>query len=197
MTRDGDEVTVTLDGGVLVNVSAQRMNSTGQLHDRTRPTPGTRRTYVTGYTAYSECRLSGWGRRNLSESREWFAYTPIGERLAVLERTPVYWHGTEGLNGTETVVVVAYPTQQELQATPGVWSLAPQDPGDANFQNATQTVWISTETWRPLQIRRETVWRTDGADVTLTATWRFDGYNAPTAITRPSFDESDIRPHGC
>lgn len=196
MTADRREETVTLSGEVLVDVSAREMNSTGQVSDTFLAGTGVRRSYVTGYTAYTECRLTGWGQRNLSESRQWFEYTPIGEQLAVLEAAPVYWRGTERLDGTETAVVVAHPTKEELQEAPGLWSLEPEDYGEARFRNATLRLWVSTETWRPRQIRRETTWGTSGADVTLSATWQFD-YDAPVVVTRPSFEASEIRRHGC
>lgn len=197
MTADEQQVTVTLSGEVRVNVSSREVNSTGRLRDPSRPGTGVRRSYVTGYTAYTECRLTGWGQRNLSESRQWFEYTPIGGQMAILNRTPVYWRGTERFNGTETAVIVAHPTEEELQVAPGLWTLEPEESERANFQNATLTLWISTETWRPLQVRRETAWRNNGADVTLTATWQFDDYNAPVDVRRPSFNESEIRTHGC
>jgi hypothetical protein len=197
MTADGKQDAVSLSGEVLVNVSAREMNSTGRVSDTVLPGTGVRRTYVTGYTAYTECRLTGWGQQNLSESRQWFEYTPFGEQLALLNQAPVYWHGTERLNGTETAVIAAHPTEDELEATPDSWSLEPEESREGRFRNATLTVWISTETWLPLQTRRETTWRKDGAELSLTTTWQFDEYNAPAAVTRPSFEESEIRRLGC
>lgn len=196
MTADGRQETVALSGEVLVNVSAREMNSTGRINETFLPT-GVRRTYVTGYTAYTECRLTGWGQQNLSESRQWFEHTPVGEQLTVLSGAPVYWQGTERLDGTEAAVIVAHPTEDELEAAPDSWSLEPEEPRDGNFRNATLTMWISTETWLPLQTRRETTWRKDGAELSLTATWQFDEYDAPAVVTRPSFEESEIRRHGC
>jgi hypothetical protein len=197
LTAGEERETVALDGEVLVDVSARETNGTGRLSDVFLPGTAVRRTYVTGYTAYTECRLTGWGRQNLSESRRWFAYTPLGEQLAVLNRTPVYWNGTRRLDGTETAVVVAHPTEAELEAAPGEWSLSPSESEDAILRDATLTLWLSTRTWLPLQARRETTWRDAGADATLTATWQFDAYDEPVAVTRPSFDESELRARGC
>lgn len=197
MTAEDERDTVTLSGEVLVNVSARELNSTGRVSDTFLPGTGVRRTYVTGYTAYTECRLSGWGQQNLSASRPWVEYTPIGDQLALLNRTPVYWEGTERLADTETAVIVAHPSEQELEAVPGLWSLAPEESQNADFQNATLTLWIDTETSLPVLAHRKTVWRDAGATVTLSATWRFDDYNEPAGVTRPSFDESDVREHGC
>lgn len=197
MTKDDERTAATIEGQISVNVSAREINSTGRVDESFYPTTLERRTYVTGYTAYTECKLAGWGERSLSASRPWFAYTPLGEQLAIFNRTPVYWEGTERLNGTETAVVVARPNKEELGAGPNLWTLGPDDPEGANFQNATVTMWVSTETWRPRQIHRESNWRTNGADVTLSATWQYEDYNEPTNVTRPSFDESELRTDGC
>lgn len=197
MVGDDREVSAALNGDIAVNVTSREMNSTAQVEDPTTPMPGVRRTYVNGYTALTECRLAGWGRRNLSESRDWFDHTPIGEQFAVLSRTPVYWVGTDRLNGTEAAVIVAHPTKKELLAGAGVWTLEPREPAQANFRNATLRLWISTETWRPLRIHRESNWRVGGASVTLSATWRIGAYDKSTNVTRPSIPESRIREDGC
>lgn len=188
---DNREVTASLRGEATINVTARKLGGTADVRDRTR------QVYVTGYTAYKECRLAGWGRRNLSESRPWFEFTPIGEELAVLDRTPVYWRGTERLNGTETAVIVAHPNEEELQAAPNLLALRVLNPEDVRIDNTTLTLWISTETWRPMQAHREIRARQNGATIRLTATWQFDRYNVPAVIGRPSFDESDVREHGC
>jgi hypothetical protein len=197
MTNGDERTAVAIDGQVRVNVSAREMTSTGRVNDTFLVGTGTRRTYVDGYTAYTECKLTGWGRETLSQSRDWSAYTPIGDELAVLDGTPVYWEGTERLNGTETAVIVAHPNRQELDAAPSVWSMGPEDPEEANFKNATLTLWVDTETWRPVQTRRSSNWGADGANVNLTATWQYDDYDEPANVTRPSFNESNLREDGC
>lgn len=197
MSNEDDRVAVAYGGSVLVNVTTRELNATGRVNESYYAPPVDRRTYVTGYTAYTECKLAGWGRRTLSESRPWVEYTPLGDQLAVFNRTPVYWQGTQRLNGTETAVIVARPTKAELDSSPGLWSPKPENPESATFRNATLSLWVSTETWRPVRTRWETNWRADGADVTLTATWRFGGYDAPANVSRPSFEESDVRTDGC
>ena len=197
MTDDSRQVSGGMESDVRVNVSTQEVTSTTRIQDPSFPVDSVRDLYITEYSVYSECRLSGWGQRNLSESQPWFAYTPIGGEVAVLDRAPVYWRGTERLDGTETAVLVAYPTTEELQAAPKTWSLDAENPDGASLQNATLTVWLDTETWLPVQVHRETIWRADGADVSLTTTWRFDAYDEPAVIERPSFDASEIRESGC
>ncbi len=189
------EETQTLTTRTRVNVTARQVNSTGRQSDPYLQGTGERRAYVTGYTAYTECKLTGWGQRNLSESRPWVAYTPLGSQLAVFDQTPVYWRGTQQLDGRETAVIRAYPTGEEFDAAAGPWSIA-VDPDDAILRNATLTLWVDTETWRPRQLRHETVWR-NGGTVRLNATVRFTDYNEPTPVTRPSFREDAVRPDGC
>ncbi|MDZ7701332.1 MAG: hypothetical protein U5J98_04290 [Halobacteriales archaeon] len=197
MTGDDREITADVRGEVLVNVTSREMRSNGRVDDPSNPLPGVRRTYVDNYTVLTECRLAGWGREELSTSRDWFAYTPIGEQFAMLSRSPVYWEGRERLNGTQVAVVEAHPTKEELLAVPSVWTLEPEDPEQANFQNATVRVWLSTETWLPLQIMRESHWKAGGARVTLSTTWRYDGYDEPANVTRPSVPDSEIRDRSC
>jgi hypothetical protein len=189
------EETQTLTARTRVNVTAREANSTGRQSDPFLQGTGERRAYVSGYTAYTECRLHGWGRRNLSASRPWTAYTPVGSQLAVFDRAPVYWRGTQRLDGREAAVVRATPTREELAAAPGLWSIS-VDPDDAVLRNATLTLWLDTETWRPRQLRHESVWR-NGGEVRLTATVQFDGYDEPTTVARPSFTQEEIRPGGC
>ena len=190
-TGDGRTESASMSGHAVVNVSARKLNATARYDNRNG------RMFVSAYTAYTECRLSGWGRQNLSESREWFDYTPIGEQLDVLTRAPVYWRGTERLNGTETAVVVAHPTEEELKAAPNLLALRLLDSEDANFVNATYTVWLDAETWRPLQTHQEVILREQGVTVTFTATWRIEEYDTPATVERPTIRESDVRPHGC
>lgn len=196
LTADDREETRTLTARAHVNASAREANSTGRLSDPFLAGTGTRRAYVTGYTAYSECKLSGWGRQNLSESRPWVEYTPAGAQLAIFDQTPVYWRGTERLNGSETAVVRAHPTREELTAAAPLWSIT-VDPEDAVLRNATLTLWVDTETWRPRKLRHVTVWGGGGAEVRINTTVQFSDYNAPMPIPRPSFTDEQVRSGGC
>jgi len=198
---DGDErgaLDVTGEG--VANVSRQRLNATISADDGSAPAPmhdATRSAYVTGYTAYTECRV-GWGRENLTRSTPWVDHTPLGRELALLNRTDVYWRGTETVNGTEAAVVVAYPTKGELQSLADAQGTT--DFEDANVKNVTETVWFDTGSWRPLKVRREV--RVGGgvfssSTATATVTLRFANYDRPTTVTRPSFDPNETWHAGC
>lgn len=190
-TSGDEQVTVPVSGESVVDVSNRTIS--GSIHVRDRD----RRFYVTDWTAYSECPLSGWGRQGLPAADRWIDLTPAGEDLALLNRTAVYWQGTEQLDGTETAVIRAHPDEEEFEAGPNVVGIRPTDPDEVTIVNTTVTVWISTETWRPVRSQREMVLEKGGATATLNATWTFTEYNEPVNVTRPPIEESDVRSGGC
>ena len=188
----GDErVSVDVTGDGAVDVDDRRMGVTTHARDATRS------SYVAGHTAYTECGRMGWGRENLSASARWFNYTPVGNQLALLDRTDVYWRGTETIDGTEAGVVVAYPTKQELLSVAESHGSDLTDLQGANVKNVTVTVWISQETGRLLKARRDITLKRNGATATATVTFRFSGYDEPVNVTRPSFDEDHVWEVGC
>ncbi|WP_256289263.1 hypothetical protein [Halobellus inordinatus] len=200
-SESDDSVTLEVTGNVAVDVAGRRMNATTGIEDvdgtiRTRQT-APKRAYISGYTAYTECARMGWERQNLSESRSWLTYTPVGQQLAVLNETNVYWRGTEVIDGTETVVVVGYPSKQALRAVPDVRGASATEVQDANIENATVTLWLDSETHRPVQAQREIEVADSGATATATVTFDFAGYDEPTSVRRPEFDEDEIWQLGC
>ncbi len=190
-TSDDQQVTVPVRGDTVVNVSNRKISGSMHVRDETR------RFYVTDWTAYSECRLTGWGRQGLPAAGRWIDLTPAGEQLALLNRTAVYWEGTAKLDGTETAVIRAHPDESEFVAGPNVVGIRPTDPDAVNIVNTTVTVWISTETWRPVRSQRTLVLEKGGATATLNATWQFTKYNEPLNVTRPAINESRVRSGGC
>jgi len=193
-SKDHEQVQLDVGGEGVVDVAGQRLNVT------TRADDDTRRVYMTDEAAYRECATpwSGWGRENLSGSTEWLNYTPAGEQLALLDRTDVYWRGTETVDGTEAAVVVAYPTKDELRSVAEAQGTDVTDLANVNLQNATVTVWIAEETGLLLKARRDLEMKRRGATATVTVTFRFSGYDAPVNVTRPPFDEDDVwETEGC
>lgn len=191
VTTGDDRRSYDLSGQVAVNASTRRMNATAGLRDETRT------RFITGDVAYSECARMGWERRNLTAVEPWIAYTPVGQQLAVLNRSNVYWRGTESVDGHETAVIVAYPTKQELLAGPDVEDTRATDLAGANLENATVTAWLSTEHWRPVQVRREITLAQGGDTARAMVTFRFTGYGEPTTVARPAFDEDSLWTVGC
>jgi len=198
-TSDDEEISLAVTGTVATNASTQRMNATATVRQSSGPgtRDGTQMTYIEGFTAYTECARIGWERENLSTSRPWLTYTPAGQQLALLNRTDVYWRGTERIDGRQTAVIAAQPTTQELQSGPSVRSSDPTEVGDANIENATVTVWLDTETDLPVKARREIQIAQGGNTATASITFRFTDYGEPTTVTRPLFDEDNLWQLGC
>lgn len=140
----------------------------------------------------------GWGRENLTQSVRWLNYTPLGQQLALLSRTDVYWRGTELVNGTKTAVVTAFPTEKEFQSVttgPGMGQVSIGN-GNVNFQNATVTVWISTKTGRIVKTRYKLQISRGGTTAVGTITARYTDYNEPVTVTQP-FDKAAVWQWGC
>lgn len=190
-SRGDEQVRVDVTGEGVVDVAGRRMNVTTRARDATRT------VYVSNRTAYTECARMGWGRQNLSASTRWVNVTPAGEQFALLDRTDVYWRGTETVNRTEAAVVVAYPTKEELQSVARARGTELTDLSGANVQNVTVTVWIDAETNLPLKARRDVELKRNGVAGSATVTFRFSGYDEPATVTRPAFDEDSVWEMGC
>ncbi len=173
-----------------VNVSARTLLATAEISgERGSPIEsGTRTTYLADTRAYVECARMGWGSHNLSADRPWIAYTSLGQQLALLNRTNVYWAGPETVNGTDAVVVEAHPSKEALQAGPAIQSSSMTDFEEGSVDNATIRVWLSNETDLPLQATRDIDISRDGATATATGTLRFFDFGDPANVTRPAFD---------
>jgi hypothetical protein len=190
-TGDGDGLSVDLSGSGVANVTQRRLNAT------TRARGSARSVYVTGYTAYTECARIGWAREDLTRPTPWVDYTPLGQQLALLNHSNVYWRGTETIEGTEAAVVTAWPTRRELRSMADARGTGGPDLDGGNVENVTVTAWIGAETGRLLRTRSEIRVTRRGATATATLTLRFTGYGDPTDVQRPSFDEDALWGTGC
>lgn len=190
-TREGETRSVDVAGSGVVNAGRRQMNAT----TRTRGT--TRSAYVTGYTAYTECPRLGWGREDLARSAPWIEHTPLGRQLALLNRSNVYWRGTETVDGTEAAVVVARPTEREFGSLADARGTGGPDLDGGNLKNATVTAWLGTETGHLLRTRIDIRVVQGGATATATLTVGFSGYDEPVTVERPPFDEDTLWETGC
>lgn len=190
-TNDDESLSFDVAGSGAVNVSRQRLNATIRARESSRS------TYITDDTVYTECSRMGWGRENLTRSIRWLNYTPVGEQLALLDRTNVYWRGTETVDGTPAAVVTAAPTKRELESVTDAKGTGETGIGTVKVQNVTVTVWMSTETDRVLKAQREIRINRGGTTATATMTFRFTDYNEPIVVTRPTFDEDAVWTIGC
>lgn len=198
---DDERLRIRISGTAPVNVTSRRMNATLTLEEHGGTVPlssgGTRSTHVDGYTAYSECARMGWGRQNLSRDVPWRTYAPIGQQLALLDRTPVYWRGTETTNGTEAAVVVAHPTVGELRSVPSVRGTDATDFEAANVQNVTVRVWIDRETHLPIRAERRIRVRANGDTATAAVTYRFREFGERVTVRRPAIESGVQWEFGC
>lgn len=187
---NGRTESIDIAGNGIVNVDQQRVNMTVHTRGGTRTgRRGTRVAYLDGYTLDVACARLGWARHNLTESTRWLNYTALGQQLTLLDRTAVYWNGTEVVDGVEAAVVTAQPTEQQLQTSQSLPNGNEVTRGSATFQNATVRVWISTQTGRLLKVQREIHVREEESTGVANITFHFSDYDDPTNVTRPSFED--------
>lgn len=188
--QDSRSRSVTIAGRGIVDVEAQRANVTvrtrGDIEAGQRET---RAAYLDGYTLDIACARLGWARHNLSESPRWLNYSALGQQLALLDRATVHWNGTEVVDCEEAAVVTAHPTEKQLRSKHPLPPGSQVTSGGAELQNATVRAWIDTETGHVRKVQREVHVRTGETTGSATVTFRFTGFNEPTAVTRPSFEE--------
>lgn len=190
----GRTESVGIRGSGVVDVANRRANETVVARGDTGPmVRDTRMAYVEGYTLDVECARLGWARYDLAESTRWVEYTTLGQQLALLDRTTVYWNGTETVDGTEVAVVTARPTEQQLEAARDLPTGGGVTQGGASVRNATVRVLIDADTGRIREVRRELHVGAGEATAVATVTYRFADYDAPTNVTRPGFEESGAR----
>lgn len=179
-SRDGQSRSITLDGDGVVNrttrqmrmnTSAEGQTATAYLHDRTR---------------YSECSgpWSGWGVENQSTDVDWLTLTPLGRQVALFERTNVYWDGTATIDGRETSVIVAYPSQETVSSLPGE-SQTDLANTDATVQNITAKLWVDQETSRPVRSLLQVEISGNGGEATANVMIDYTDYGEPVYVDVP------------
>lgn len=177
----GDESrSVRATGEGVVSRSERRIRSTGESGGDHR------RSYTRNYTAYRECAepWGGWGVDELDESTPWVEYTPLGRYRAILNDSRVYWGGTETVDGTETVVVVAHPTKEALTSTTS--SRAGTDLGGVDLKNATLKLWLDRESDLPVRSLLRIEIERGGATGTATVRTTYADYGAPVNVSTPA-----------
>lgn len=184
-------VSVSTDGGV--DVANRRMHAVTAVEGETRD------VYVDGYESYTECSSpwDGWEVENLSESASWASFAPAGRQVELLDRTNVYWRGTETVDGNRTLVVVAYPSKQTLVDLQRRGRATAPDLQNANLKNATVKLWIDAETGLPAKSLLDIELKQNGATATARATTTYSGYGDPVNVTVPSSTRTNQREFGC
>jgi hypothetical protein len=107
---DSDAPTVGVSGSGVVDATRRPMSARA----RARRTTGS--AHLTGHTAYTECARVCWTREDVTRPTPWLECTPHGRRLALRDRSSVHWRGTDAVDGTESAVVTARPTDRERRS---------------------------------------------------------------------------------
>lgn len=118
--------------------------------------------FVDGYTRYTLCPLSRFGNvedvwygTSLDRKHPWWRYTALGNLDQVQRFSRAYDRGRATIDGTPTRVVVLRPNVNRVRALQA--QLQPtSDDSEAERPRVKEmrvTLWLSTETHRPIRIR--------------------------------------------
>ncbi|WP_135663759.1 hypothetical protein [Halorhabdus rudnickae] len=179
-SADGRDRTVSIDGDGVVNRTARvmRMNTTADGRTAT--------SYLDDRTVYTKCSSpwSGWGRQNQSTDVEWLTLTSLGRQVELFERTNVYWDGTATINGRETSIIVAYPSQETVSSLPGK-SQTDLANTDATVENITAKLWVDQETARPVRSLLQVEISGNGGEATANVMIDYTDYGEPAYVDVP------------
>lgn len=154
--RGAKSTSVDLTGAGTVDLSHHRAHIVLEYGDDHRE------RYVQEYRVYSYCwpttyvdAEDTWYATELDRTRGWGSYLPVGSVGRLLEGSKVYVRGTAQVNDEAAEKFVVRPNPRnfrslERQMMP---SLSDDAEGQGTIQNVTITVWVSTNTDRPVQIR--------------------------------------------
>ncbi len=169
------------------------------LHGVTMVDNQQRGAYLDGYHGYTQCsqQWGGWEMRNLSRSNGWFALTPLGRQVTLLERSHVYWHGNRTVNGSRTVLLEAYPSKKTLSALASSPGADPTNTDLSGVKNVTVHMWVDPDTGRPVRSLLKLTVKRGGATGVSTLRLDYSGYGKSVNITDPSTGGWYTRKNGC
>ena len=188
---DDASPTFRVDANGSVSLARRVMGTTASSPDRTL------RSYVDGYTAYTECAppWDGWGVATLSRERAWRTYTPLGRQVALLNRTSVYWRGRATVNGTRTRMIVGHPSARALGEVSREGG-AGRVPTAGRVENVTVRLWVDDD-GRPVKSTVRVAARADGASGIARLDARYRDFGAPVSVTVPRPTGDDRYELGC
>lgn len=169
------------------------------LAANTTTTDQTQSAYLVDRKSYTQCPepWGGWSVRNASESADWFDLTPLGRQVTVLERSHVYYRGTDTVDGNETALVVAYPTVDTLQSLPDSPTTSSSDLTQENVDNVTYRMWVDPDSGHPVATEFDIEVSKGSASATAVLRTEFDAYDEPADITVPDISADERRELGC
>lgn len=182
-----------------VHVAASVDRADRRMHLSTTTDDTNRSVYLIGNTTYTECAdpWGGWGIETHEElDRDWQASDPLGRQLELLASSPVTWAGNESVDGVDTHVVEARPSERTLrQFSNRQRGLI--DPTGPNLENTTFTAWIGADSARLLRTVLEFEVVGDGQRAVARMTTTFHAYGEPVAVTLPTSATEDPYELGC
>jgi len=191
-SAEGRSESISATGDGIANRTARlmRMNMTVQSRTVT--------SYLQNRTAYTQCPSpwSGWGEQNQSTDIEWLTLTPLGRQVELFERTNVYWDGTATVDGHDTAVIVAHPTQETLSSLPGESQTDLANP-DANVENITAKLWVDRETSRPVRSLLRLQISGNGGEATAKVMIDYTDYDESITVKIPEISDDEVRTLGC
>ena len=191
-SADGRSRSIAIDGEGVLNRTSRlmRMNTTVEGQSAT--------SYLTNRTTYTKCPSpwGGWGAQDQSTDVEWLSLTPLGRQVELFERTNVYWDGNATIDGHDTAIIVAYPSQETLSSLPGE-SQTDLASADANVENITAKLWVDQETSRPVRSLLQVQLSGDGGEATANVMIDYEDYGEGFHVGIPAIPDDEIRELGC
>ncbi|WEL16618.1 Uncharacterized protein SVXHr_0437 [Halorhabdus sp. SVX81] len=190
-SAEGRSESIAADADGVANRTARLM----EMHTTVRGRSAT--TYLRNRTAYTKCPSpwTGWGVQNQSTDVEWLTLTPLGRQVEIFNRTNVYWDGTATIDGHETSVIVAYPTQETVSSLPGE-SQTDLANADATVENITTKLWVDRETSRPVRSLLQLKISGNGGEATANVMIDYEEYGEPVQVAVPEIT-GETWPGGC
>ncbi|WEL20497.1 hypothetical protein [Halorhabdus sp. BNX81] len=179
-SAEGRSVSISAGGDGVVNRTSQLMRMKTTVEDRSTT------SYLDSRTAYTKCPSppTGWGVENQSTDAEWLTLTPLGRQVEIFNRTNVYWDGTATIDGHDTAVIVAYPTQKTLSSLPGE-SQTDLTNTDGNIENITAKLWVDQETAQPVRSLLQLKISGNGGEATANVMLDYEEYGEAIDVHIP------------
>ncbi|CCQ33234.1 membrane lipoprotein [Halorhabdus tiamatea SARL4B] len=180
-SAEGRSRSLSVDSDGVVNRTSQRMRMNTSSQGRTVT------SYLDERTVYTKCPSpwSGWGTQNQSTDVEWLSLTPLGRQVELFEQTNVYWDGTATIDGEETAVIVAHPSQETVSSLPGQ-SQTDLANTDATVENITAKLWVDQETSRPVRSLLQIQISGNGGEATANVMIDYEAYGEPVHVDDPA-----------
>lgn len=188
-TADDRTERVDVDASGTVDFPARKMRTNATRDGETY------RSYVDNRTVYQECPHPAWGWGTEEVDGDWETQTPAHRQLALLRSGPLYYNGTDTVDGDRAILLTGEPTTDALTR----YSDRRSDSlfGGPNVENARAEVWLDPDTYRPLESHVRFEVSESGNTATATLRTTFSDYGDPVSIEVPPEARDDPLEMGC